>query len=431
MEIIEEIEKLIDNLVDNKYGIKVTNNTLRGVISTDIVIPKDTIPKEYTDNDIVFRLIIDTFSLKIVPRLYCITSYCFPHFADGRDLFKELRSSNDSSSGLSFDNLLTDILEFVKINFERGGLIFCGNYYLGTKYDLRILQKGCQNIINVKENVVVNGKKARFNRVLILSDVYFLLFEKEKWSKTNLTLLFWSSFNNIDKIQKLKDNKTVIIHWIQKSKDNPYLMSLTINNRESFIQDLLEKMKTFGMNFDIMRVNKDNKIEHNMFSSSSKLQKNKKNQINDENEEEEEENEEEEEDEKEGVQKDEDENDNKNKINEEKKEDKNNDDKQEKKENEKEKDNEIIINEEENKKDENQKKEEINIEEKKNDAEKKSEEEKKTEEEKKKEEEKKNQDEEKKKEEEEKKKEGEEKKNDEDEIKVDIDIGKGENKKEE
>ena len=406
MEIIEEIESIIDSLVENKYGITVTKNTLRGIISTDIVIPKDTLPKELTDTEIIFRMIIDTFSLKIIPRLYCLTPYCFPHLADGRDLFKELRSSNTLSSGLSFENLLSDILEFIKINYERGGLIFCGNYYLGSKYDLRILQSGCKNIINVKENMVVNGKNVRFNRVLIISDVHFLLFEKEKWSKNNLTLLFWSSLNNIEKIQKIKDNKTLLIHWTQKSKDCPYLMNLTITDRETFIHDLLEKMKTFGMNFDIMKINKDNKIEHDMFSSSSKLQINKnyqKNNINDENEEEEGENEEEEEDEKEEEKNDGD--DNKNKINEEKKKkkkkDKDNDKNQEKKE----KKEDIQEKKEEIKKEDNQKEEENNTKVKKKDEEKK-------------------------KEEEEKKKEEEELKDDEDEIQVDINIGKEEKKKE-
>ena len=245
-----------------------------------------------------------------------------------------MRNSKNSNQGLSFDNLLVDILEFIKINFERGGLIFCGNYYLGSKYDLRILQKGCENIINVKENLVVNGKKVKFNRVLILSDVYFLLFEQEKWYKNNLTLLFWSSINNIEKIQKVKDNKTIILHWTQKNKETPYLMNLTITQRESFINDLLEKMKTFGMNFDIMKINKDNKIEHDIFSSTSKLHSNlnyekKINQINNINDPDDNENEEEEEeDEHEGDNEEEGNKNNKKKIN---KENNNNDNKEEKK----------------------------------------------------------------------------------------------------
>ena len=271
LEWIEEIEKEIDALKQNELGLNVTKIISRGIISANIVIPKENLDKELTDEDIEFRLVIDTFSIKLSPKLYCLTPYCFPHLADGRDLYKELRNSKNLANGASLKYLLDDILEFIKINYERGGLIFCGNYYLGGKYDLKILQKGCENIINIKENLVVNGKTIKYNRVLVLSQVYFLLFQQEKWYKNNLTLLFWASINNIEKIQKVKDNKTIILHWTTKDKISPYLMSLTINDRESFIQDLLEKMKTFGMNFDIYKLNKNNQIEHNSFSSSSKL----------------------------------------------------------------------------------------------------------------------------------------------------------------
>ena len=306
MEWIEEIENQIDKLKDNEFNLTVKKTIARGVICADITIPQDTFNKEIYDDEIEFKLVIDTFSLKLSPKLFCLTPYCFPHLADGRDLYKELRNSKDSNNGISLSNLLADLLEFIKINYERGGLIFCGNYYLGARYDLKILQKGCENIINVKENLKINGKNIKYNRVLVLSDVYFLLFEQEKWYKNNLTLLFWASINNIEKIQKFKDNKTIILHWATKDK-GIYLMSLTIADRDSFIQDLLEKMKTFGMNFDIMKLNKNNEIEHQQFSSSSKLHKGSGDKFqsqnvnlidNENNEEEEDEEGEEEEDEK-------------------------------------------------------------------------------------------------------------------------------------
>ena len=126
MEWIEEIENEIDNLKENEYGIEIIKNISRGVISADIIIPRDIFSKKLADEEIEFKLIIDTFSLKISPKLYCLTPYCFPHLADGRDLYKELRNSKIKSNGISLSNLLNDILEFIKINFERGGLIFCG-----------------------------------------------------------------------------------------------------------------------------------------------------------------------------------------------------------------------------------------------------------------------------------------------------------------
>ena len=187
MEFFDEIENEIEQLKDNEYGIIVNRTKSKGMITINITVPQEIVGKEITDEPIEFKLIIDTYSLKISPKLYCITPYCVPHLADGRDLYKELRNSKSQDKGLSLVNLLGDIVEFIKINFERGGLFFCGNFYLGAKYDLRILQKGCTNIINVKENLKVNGKNVKYNRVLVLSDVYFLLFQQEKWYKNNLT----------------------------------------------------------------------------------------------------------------------------------------------------------------------------------------------------------------------------------------------------
>ena len=253
MELIDELEEEIEKLKDNEFGLMVIKTKSKGVITATIIIPEEILNKEISQMSIEFQLILDTNTLKLAPKLYCLSAYCFPHFADGRDLFNELRSSKNPRQNLSLSNLLPDILEFIKINYENGGLYFFGNYYLGTKYSLRLLQKGCENILNVKENLVINGKSIKLNRVLVISDVYFLLFEQEKWYKNNLNLLFWSSISNIEKIQKVKDNKTIILQWIQKEKET-YPMTLTLQHRDVFIQNLLEKMHHFGMVYDVIKM---------------------------------------------------------------------------------------------------------------------------------------------------------------------------------
>ena len=302
MELVDELEDEIERLKENEYGLIVSKTKSKGIIVVTIIIPEEILNKEISEMSIEFQLIIDTNNLKLVPRLYCLSPFCFPHFADGRDLFNELRSSKNPKNNFSLSNLLSDILEFIKINYERGGLYFFGNYYLGTRYDLRLLQKGCENILNVRENLVINGKSIKINRVLVISDVYFLLFEQEKWYKNNLNLLFWSSISNIEKIQKVKDNKTLILQWIQKEKET-YPMSLTIQQRELFVQNLLEKMHHFGMVYDVTKMDpKSKKLKKGDDISQSQNVKlindyNRQQVKNNKKEEEEEEGEEEEEDE--------------------------------------------------------------------------------------------------------------------------------------
>jgi len=220
---------------------------------------------------IEFLLRIDLFKPKFFPKLYCISPYCYPHFADGRDIFQELPSAKNPKKSFNFSDILSEILEFIKANFQKGGLYFFGKHYLGGRYDLRMLKKGCdnKNIFYVKENLILNGKSTKLNRLLILSDVYFLMFEQEKWYKNNLMLIFWSSISNIQKVQKVKESKTLILQWSQKEKET-FLMSLTINQRDDFIDILLKKMHEFGMAYDVK------KIEENKEQKENDVNKNKK-----------------------------------------------------------------------------------------------------------------------------------------------------------
>jgi len=271
MDFYSSIDKALDNLKKNPYGIIIKKTQKNMLITTSIKFPKEILNREISEMSIEFLLIIDLFKPKFFPKLYCISPYCYPHFADGRDIFQELPSAKNPKKSFNFSDILSEILEFIKANFQKGGLYFFGKHYLGGRYDLRMLKKGCdnKNIFYVKENLILNGKSTKLNRLLILSDVYFLMFEQEKWYKNNLMLIFWSSISNIQKVQKVKESKTLILQWSQKEKET-FLMSLTINQRDDFIDILLKKMHEFGMAYDVK------KIEENKEQKENDVNKNKK-----------------------------------------------------------------------------------------------------------------------------------------------------------
>ena len=335
MDFYSSIEKTIDDLKKNEYGIIIKKTKKNMLLTTSIKFPKEILNKEISQMSIEFLLIIDLYKPKFLPKLYCVSPYCFPHFADGRDIFRELPSSKNPKKVFNFNNILSEILEFIKANFQNGGLYFFGKYYLGSRYDLRMLQRGCsnKNIFNVKENLVLNGKSIKLNRIVVLSDVYFLLFEQEKWYKNNLILTFWSSIINIQKIQKVKDSKTLILQWTQKENEN-YAMSLTVVQRDNFINTVLDKMHQFGMAYDVQKFEGNKETGENFEKKKSKdLESQNQNLLNNDNEEENEdyneEEEEEEDDENEGDNVDNKENDNVNEKKEEEKQDeeeKNNED---------------------------------------------------------------------------------------------------------
>ena len=296
MDFFNSIENAIDELKNNTYGIIIKKTKKNMVLTTSIKFPEEILNKEISEMSIEFLLVIDILKPKVIPKLYCISPYCYPHFADGRDIFRELPTSKNPKKAFVLSNILSEILEFIKANFQKGGLNFFGRYYLGSRYDLRMLEKGCNNnnIFYVRENLILNGKSIKQNRVLIVSDVYFLLFEQEKWYKNNLILLFWSSISNIQKIQKVKDSKTLLLQWSQKEKET-YVMSLTMNQRDNFIAFLLDKMHKFGMMYDVKKIEEN--LKRNMVNNKPKDFESQNRKLIDDNEEEENYNEEEEEEE--------------------------------------------------------------------------------------------------------------------------------------
>ena len=56
-----------------------------------------------------------------------------------------------------------------------------------------MLKKGCdnKNIFAVKKILLFDGQSIKLNRLVVLSDVYFIMVEQEKWYKNNLILIFW------------------------------------------------------------------------------------------------------------------------------------------------------------------------------------------------------------------------------------------------
>ena len=274
MHFMDQLEKQIDKLSKNNIGVEINKEFLRGVLSAEITIPKSKIEKGISDVDLKFEIFIDSYGTTLypIPKLYCLTPYCFPNLADGRDLFRELKNCGNYRRGdLILTNLLREIFEFIKINYERGGLLFCGNYYLDTKYEKRFFDNNkCKTITGIKQNLCIKGKNTSKSRILILSDVYFLLFKKCS-DKNKINLLFWASFNNIEKIQKLSDNKTVILHWTSKDKFNSYSMNLTFEKRNEFLKDFMERIKKFGVHFDIIKMNNQKEVGRENFTSDLKF----------------------------------------------------------------------------------------------------------------------------------------------------------------
>ena len=254
------IEYEITQLKSNNLGIGIISKQKKEY-QIDIIIPHSIIDPSIYNEDITFVLIINSDNFPYnPPKLLCTTQYCFPQYSDGRDILEEVIGERWNEN-IKLVNLLPLIPDFIKKVFMDGNLIYIGKYYLGGKYDLKLLERSNYEIKQVKENILINGKWVKFLRLMLISDIYFLLFEIEKWNKNKLTLVFWSSINSIKSIKKILVNNMVFIHWSQKGINEPYEMFLTMDKGEETVDKLLEKIHYFGLNYNITKEIKGNKIE--------------------------------------------------------------------------------------------------------------------------------------------------------------------------
>ena len=255
------IEYELSQLKNNNLGIMITSIKQKKEYQIDIIIPHSLIDPSIYNEEITFVLVInsDTFPYS-PPKLFCTTQYCFPQYSDGRDILEEVLGEKWNEN-IKLITLLPLIPDFIKKVFMDGNLLYIGKYYLGGKYDLKLLERSNFEIKQVKENVLINGKWVKFLRIMLISDIYFLLFESEKWNKNKLTLVFWSSINCLKSIKKILVNNLVFIHWSQKGINIPYEMFLTMDKGEETVDKLLEKIHYFGLNYNITKEIKGNKIE--------------------------------------------------------------------------------------------------------------------------------------------------------------------------
>jgi hypothetical protein len=75
-----------------------------------------------------------------------------------------------------------------------------------------------KDIKKVKEILDIDDKEKEFNRVLMISDLYFCLFDQERWNKNNLHLIFWSNIRSVVTIKKIIKGDSCRFIWKQKNK---------------------------------------------------------------------------------------------------------------------------------------------------------------------------------------------------------------------
>lgn len=257
----KRIENEVNQLQENPFFYRI----IKKISFEEMMIElKYTHPEEGKD-DIFFILHMLPNYPFVPPRLYCKSAFSYPSIADGRDILEEILNQQWTTSIKIVDiadKIPQFIIDFLN-NLKEGTVFLSGNYLLDEKYDLSLFEQLPVYIQKIKERVNIDGKDKEFNKIMVISDMFFCLFDQERWSKNNLKLTFWSNIKSLVTIKKTVKGDLCRFFWKQKSKRNTYELSLLVQeNSDKIIDLLLSKMKNFGINYKVSRILNEPKEGH-------------------------------------------------------------------------------------------------------------------------------------------------------------------------
>jgi hypothetical protein len=215
-------------------------------------------------------------SAKKDPQVTSLSDCTFPSIMDNRNLLYSIISKKfDHSSITSVCSdlclIISNIPKFLKRifdNFLNKTLVFYGDYYLDNIYDMNKFlinpklnfYKMYQRIIKVDEETGVKTEKLK-ERYVILTELYFLLFNPVPNRKNMAKLIFWGDIRQIKRSVNFKILKNTLplpenlyLEW--RNYDN---ISITFDlffiksNMKHFLENCQKKIKKLKERFEIFQ----------------------------------------------------------------------------------------------------------------------------------------------------------------------------------
>jgi len=159
-----------------------------------------------------------------------------PSISDGRDLTVDLLG--DSWTPIyTLKDLITKIPNLIS-NALKNPL--CGSFRVGYCYEMSLWNTS-HDIYLCKEHFMT---KKPVDRILILTDNAFLLFEPIEIASNLVVLVAWGFLHSLIKI-KVIDTNIISLLWIPKDdNDNAWGQILEIEDKEKLIKEITIKMQT-------------------------------------------------------------------------------------------------------------------------------------------------------------------------------------------
>ncbi len=211
------------------------------------------------NENVEFLIIIGKYFPFVPPKVLCLTNFSFPNLNDGRDLLEDIMKfpwSNQFKLQFIITLIPKFIVEFLT-KIKTGIYHVWGKFYLDEIYDYDIL-KNLQNKFfeNAEEIIILNNKKIyEENRLILISDEYFLMFQDMGiFNIGSFKLIFVANIKSLSNIYQNSTTNTIDLKfWVKKDK----FCSIKL------------KTKLGGKILNILTENlKNNKIEYKMTNKS-------------------------------------------------------------------------------------------------------------------------------------------------------------------
>lgn len=249
---LQSIEKIDSNILTKIIKIEKDEYHITLTIPPSLLLSTD------VTTGIEFLLYIQCNFPFNPPRLFCLTPFAFPSICDGRDMLEAVLN-NQWTHQTKLIDIVNAIPNFIihYINALKSKEIsLVGNYYLDNKYDMALMESLPVYFEKVKEKIQMSGKETEITRYVMISDIFFLLFENDNimdiWNRNTVRLAFWSNLRALKTIKKIVNGDSCELIWRTKN-DNSYNMKLKTEKTQQIVDLIMKNLKQFGIDYTVTK----------------------------------------------------------------------------------------------------------------------------------------------------------------------------------
>lgn len=215
------------------------------------------------NQDIKFHIILDEDFPNSQPNVNCLTNFIFPTIFDNRNLLFSIIKHNWSKES-RLDEIIDGIPYFiirVSENCLLDTLVYYGDYHIDKIYNMNEFLLNdeinffrCFQYIANKKNMT----KIKKDRYIILTDVYFLLFDPLEENKNSAKLLFWGDIRQLSnfRCEEIKEERcdSLVLEW-KNGKEVQISFQLTFKDMsiKEFMELSLSKIEAITKKYKMFQ----------------------------------------------------------------------------------------------------------------------------------------------------------------------------------